>query len=157
MQPLNKPLVGLGGWLTLLGFSLVVGPLRSVMSLFENYGSPELKFMWQQFPAAVFPEVLLNGALLVMMLWLASLFFQKAKSFPGFYMKVWLAALIIPPVNIISAAIIIAVYSGKSVGELIQAGLDPKDLGQWFAILFWGGLWTAYLKRSRRVANTFVE
>jgi hypothetical protein len=153
----KKPLVGLGGWLALLGFGLVIGPIRYVVNTATYYGSPDIKLVWQRFPAAIFPEILLDGALVVLMLWLASLFFRQSKNFPAFYVKVWLASLIMPAIKLLAAAVIIAGYSGASVATLIQSGLDPKDLGQWFAVFFWGGIWVLYLKRSKRVANTFVD
>jgi len=47
--------------------------------------------------------------------------------------------------------VLVAIVTGVSIGAILGGGLIPLIQGLVFA-----GLWTAYLRRSRRVANTYT-
>src|SRR5262249_15740387 len=122
-----KPLAGLGGWLALLGFGLVVGPIRFIFQLVSYYAGDEASLVWKQFPVALLSDLAFDLLLTILMIRALILFLGKAKTFPGFYLKLWITTLCIFPIKLVFDAIIMSAYSGGTVGELIVSGFQPKD------------------------------
>jgi Protein of unknown function (DUF2569)/GYF domain 2 len=156
--PVPKPVVGLGGWLGLLGLGLILNPIRFFVQSLAYYLGKETLSAWQQFPAAMVSELVIDTLLFFLMFRALVLFASKSKRFPRFYIRLWIATICLTFVKLVDDALIISIYSGKPMGELIGLGLnDEKQMAALIAVAFWGLIWTVYLLKSKRVANTFVE
>ena len=95
-----KPeLTGLGGWLTLLGFGLVVGLLRFLVTIGEYYNmlSSEL---WARFPTALWGEVVMNTFLVWLFVYTAVLFFRRSRLFPRFFIWQFVAVICTPMLQV---------------------------------------------------------
>lgn len=148
--------VGLGGWLVLLAFGLLVRPLIYGKTLFTladamaldnwsaltTFGNANYSALWA--PAMIF-EMAADLGLLVFSILLVVLFFKRRSSFPRLAIVVLVAGL---------AAQIMDV--GLS-GLLPTLSITPKDMALIVRTAVAVAIWWAYLVQSRRVKATFVR
>ena len=145
-------LVGLGGWLILVGIGIVVSPVRILSTLsttwqtvdgaawgqLTNPGTTSYDPLWA--PGLMF-ELIANVGLFVFSCLLVYLFFKKKRQFPVVFICVVLASI---AVNIVDVAFqhALPIDDPASInGKLVSSGV----------------LWMVYMIRSRRVRNTFVN
>ncbi len=152
-----RPLTGIGGWLALLAFGVTLAPLFIFGSLITYYSSPDITAALTTIPTAMILEAILNVALFGMSFFVVFSFYRKKKNFPNIYMLFMAFAFLIYPLN----ALIVAVslwnlgYSFGSVfAEVLSEQAAIKSMIQ---TVFGGIVWSLYLIRSRRVANTFIH
>jgi hypothetical protein len=150
----KKELVGIGGWLTLLAIGLIVGPLRLLGSQATYYSTVPSQ-LWTRFPLIIYGEVLLNTSLLLIWMCTAVLFFTKSSRFPSFFLFAYAAAVLLYPLDAALSAVGLSMYTGQPLSTFAEQMLDPKEVGQWIAILFSAMIWVPYVRLSKRVANTF--
>ena len=79
----RNELAGIGGWLILVAFGQIVGPLRLLVSIFNYYKDLESD-VWAKYPVTFYGEAVLYMSLLVLSCYTAYLFFQKSRLFPKF-------------------------------------------------------------------------
>ena len=91
---------GIGGWLILIAFGIVVTPLLQVMYMLTIYSALFSTGAWEvlttQGSEAYSPlwapiisgEILIGGTILLALLYMAYLFFTKKKAFPKWYIGV---------------------------------------------------------------------
>ncbi len=60
-----------------------------------------------------------------------------------------------PIVALLWAALTIALATGRPFVDFLS--IDPKDGGQLIAALIGALVWIPYIRKSRRVANTFTQ
>lgn len=148
---------GLGGWLVLVGIGVSITPLFIVLSLVRTGptyavstwvrlttpGGGAYNAFWA--PTLLF-ELVGNVTLLVfgcLQLWT---FFRRKRLFPALFVIFVCARVVVSLVDTLLA-------------QMIPAVDDRAELN-WetnLRALLYGVLWTAYMFRSRRVKNTFVE
>lgn len=145
--------VGLGGWLILVGIGQIVGNLRFLTSMGEYYGKMDER-LFAKFPAVMWGEAAMNGAFFLLFLYTTILFFQKSRNFPKFFILQFIAAFLLPIASLIWAAVMIASVTGKPTSEFLS--MDSKDGAQLVSILIGAVIWIPYIRKSRRVANTFI-
>ncbi len=149
-------LSGLGGWLIFLGFGLLLRLWRQLHAGFEALpayalqawnglttpGSASYHALWAP---ALFIELLLMIFMVVASVLMLLLFFRKRSSFPRLM------------TGFLWAGLLVAV-ADDSLLQLLPIDKEPlaKVIGGWVGAAAVCALWTAYLRRSKRVANTFV-
>jgi len=150
---------GLGGWLILVGFGIVGGPLMVVVALVKVwplFGAANWHDLTAQSGARYSPGwqayliyvIVANIALIAGAILLGFLFFQRRRRFPRVYIGF---LLFIAAANIVSTIL----SSSVSVHGENSAGAAPlQSLVQVFVQL---GIWIPYMLTSKRVKNTFVR
>jgi hypothetical protein len=113
------------------------------------------KNLLERFPAVIWGETAINIGLLMFGVYTAILFFRHSRKFPTFFIWECVLVVLLPFVDGIWAAFSIAAYTNRNFTEFMT--VDPKDIGQSVAAAVIGGIWVAYVVRSKRVANTFVK
>lgn len=156
----DPSLAGLGGWLMLVGLSLVVGPVRLLIDLGSTLPSYSLQ-TWNALTVAgqsaydpmwapvLLIELAINLAKLVFLLTIAVLFFRRRSSLPVLLIG-WM--MITPLVH--AADLVVAARLIKSAEAVAASARDWAEVGR--SVLF-GVIWTLYFLRSKRVAATFTH
>jgi hypothetical protein len=152
---------GIGGWLIVFAISLSVAPILLLVALFGQINDllrmgplfkldhPYYSPWWSPL---VFGEVLYMVAGLIASCWLAVLFFEKKVKSPRSWVRV----------NVLLA--IFSTLDASAVWLMWQQFPDlwkREEIISEFrsAFYMWIGvwIWSAYLRKSRRVRNTFVQ
>jgi hypothetical protein len=146
----------MGGWLLLLALNVVATPLLALQSF---VGDARLAFESAQWAALTTPGLesyrpKLAFVLVVEMLgqlWLAGhatavavLFFRKSRGFP-----VQGIAVLVLGVALLTADVLAVIALGVQGSTLTRVVVVVRSL-------VFGAVWIAYIRRSKRVAYTFV-
>lgn len=155
----STQLKGLGGWLILVGFGLIIGPIRLINILNTNYKpyfntdllerliNPSSSSYIPNFVYLFYAELIAIVFLILLSFYLLFLFFTKKKNFPKNYIFISLFVILYIPVDAFIASTIMP--NEKVVdGELIKS---------FFQTLISGAIWIPYMMKSKRVKNTFIE
>lgn len=124
-------LTGIGGWLYLIAFGTYLSPVFLFFVLAAAFSSGD---------AAVTAFVMFLFGFSV---WIAYLFYNKSKDFPKWYIVSCVLTILIGWFTVVA---------DQSVG-IYNENAVASELGTTFGY----GIWIAYMLRSKRVANTFVE
>jgi transglutaminase-like putative cysteine protease len=155
---LDSGLVGLSGWLILVGIGLVGNPIQFLRGIIDldfifrqpswnaltSPGTEQYHALWA--PVLIY-EVFCNIALLVYSILLLVLFFQKRRSFPKLMIVFIAANFVVIGIDTLLAAQIPAVQAN---------GLNDtfKELAR---SIFAGLIWIPYFIVSKRAQATFVH
>lgn len=150
---------GLGGWLTLVGFGLIISPIRTgfllssiYMPIFQNgqigvfidssseYYSPRLFLLLSA-------EIIFNLLTIAGSLLLLYLFFNRKKAFPGWYIGLMIFSLL--------GIFVDALLSGFIFPE--EPMFDPDTTSELIKAMVGAGIWIPYMLMSVRVKNTFIR
>lgn len=148
--------VGLGGWLVLVGLGVTVTPFRVLVTLIQSLsgystttwaalttpGASNYHPGWA--PILMF-ELLGNIALFVFSVLLAWLFYRRKRQFPIVFTWIVLLSWAFVAIDHLAA------------GFVPLQDPDPVNWAGDFMRLLAAVLWIAYMRRSRRVRNTFVN
>ena len=148
----DRSLAGIGGWLTF--FLVVLGilsPLRILLETAQLHLDPNVRaVLGDNWPLLMSIEWLLSGAqlaCLAFMVW-RMINVQVWQSVRIVIAGLWILSIAIPVVELV----MVSVIGGFALGELLEgSGLTL------FQSLIFSSIWTAYLLRSERVANTYPE
>jgi hypothetical protein len=151
---LRPDLAGIASWLILVAIGQVLGPLRFLVSMGEYYEKMD-KSIVESFPIVIWGEAAMNASMFLLGVYTAVLFFRHSRKFPTFFIWEWLVVIALPFIDAAWVAISMAAYTGRNPAEFMN--LEPKEIGQSIAYTIVGGIWVAYILRSKRVANTFVK
>jgi len=153
-KDVRADLAGIAGWLVIVAIGQVLGPLRLLASLGQYYEKLD-KSIVESFPVVVWGEAAMNASMFLLTVSTAILFFSHSRKFPTFFIWQWLAVIILPFVDAAWIAVSMAEYTGRNPTEFVN--LEPKEIGQSIAYTIIGGVWIAYILKSKRVANTFIK
>lgn len=155
-SPARGEPAGLGGWLVLVGFGVTVSPIRVLVQFIQTLpsynaatwgalttpGAPRYDAAWA--PVLMF-ELVGNIALLVFSVLLVWLFYGRKRQFPTVFSWVVLLSWVF-------------LMADSLLTRLVPLP-DPEPIN-WaadfmrFAVAL---VWVVYMRRSRRVRNTFVN
>jgi hypothetical protein len=100
-------------------------------------------------------EAVMNGALIWLFVYTTVLFFRRSHNFPRFFIFQFVATICMPIAALLWAALTVALATGRPFVDLLS--MDPKDDGPLIAALIGAAVWIPYIRKSRRVANTFTQ
>ena len=147
---------GLGGWLVLLGFGLIISPIMIGSALVElagamstetwgaltTFGGTAYHALWAPF---LLFELAVNLGQLVFAGLLLVLFFQRRTSVPKFLIGFYLAGAVVQAADVMLSSLIPSIT------------ITPGDYGSLARVCIVSLIWSAYLLKSRRVKATFVR
>src|SRR5262245_18487584 len=154
LKDVKPPLSGIAGWLILSAIGQVVGVIKLLGSLAQDYGDADPQ-LFQQFPVAMWGEAALNAGYVALAIYTAVLFFRKSSKFPQFFIYQWMFVIFMPLVDMVWVALTLSLYTGQPFADF--AKLDPQTVGQSIAAMIGAAVWITYIIKSRRVANTFTK
>jgi hypothetical protein len=143
----NVALKGIGGWLALLAVGQVLGTLRTLANITDN-----LKLLEHQNPLvarAAETENWLYFALFLFACYVTWTLFKKKRNFVAMWRVQALAFIFVPVADWIIVSNIFGISVDKVVGSEEIGGSIGKVIGI--------AIWWAYLAKSVRVRNTFVQ
>jgi hypothetical protein len=147
-----KP-TGIAGWLVLVAIGQVLGPARTALDLGRYFVSDLDAELFQRFPVTFYGEIALNVAFTAFVICTAILFFGRSRKFPRFFIMEWILLAALPLIDAVWVAFTLSAYSAGSFADNFT--IEPREGAQVVAAILFGSIWTAYVLRSRRVANTF--
>lgn len=150
---------GLGGWLVLVGFGLVVTSIQISVSMFTVYkpifedgtwealttvGTDAYHPLWAQ---VLIGEITFNVLILAASIYLIYLFFSKHYLFPRGYIALVAVLLAFIPVD---AWMVAKIFPDEPM-------FDPDTTKEFLRSLVMAAVWIPYMLFSKRVEATFVE
>ncbi len=149
---------GLGGWLILLGISLVLGVLVRCFGLLQNVGvmtGPDWTALTSPGGAAYDPwwgpgiiiEIVMLSGLFALNLYVLFLFFTKRRRFPLFIIIFGLSNILVALIDFVICSLIHN-FPEQAKGALTQAIIQS---------VVYTTVWGLYVTKSLRVRNTFVR
>jgi hypothetical protein len=146
-----KPeLIGLGGWLALLGFGLVSGMLKSLVKTMQSWSSVDA-VVFQTLPTFAYGGLILEGVWLLLFMSAIILFFKKSRKFPPNFILLLITSIVMP--FIIFLWVRLTLPNRFEITQLF----GPEEIGQMIAGLISAILWIPYILKSKRVVNTFIN
>ncbi len=150
----------IGGWLYLVGFGLFVTPfilaygIFDTLSLFSDGSLSELDDLVPGLASAIWFEVIMDTALFFAVIYLIFLFRERRNEFPKHF--VWYMAISIAYLVIDYAIVASFTTASSEMRDVLDATLEEQISSMTGAIV--GSIiWIAYMKKSKRVAGTFVK
>ena len=151
--------VAIGGWLILIGFGIIVGPIKMLFSVFPIYWGLFTDGTWEAISiqsseayspllmSIILTELITNSVILIISIYIIYLFLSKLSSFPKWYagLALFSVSFIILDANLITLIDPSSeVFSNDVVKELARS---------LFALL----IFAPYLFISKRAKETFVH
>ncbi|MDS7693334.1 DUF2569 domain-containing protein [Acinetobacter soli] len=158
MDDINK-LKGLGGWLTLVGFGLIVSPIRLIVTGYQTYypifsegifnlltsvDSVYYHPLWKYY---ILGEITVNTIFVLTSFVLLYLFFTKHYLFPKVFISLCIAMIIF---ILIDASLIKLILPNEEI-------FDSDTASELMRSIFYGMIWIPYMMFSKRVKVNFVE
>ena len=151
-------LCGLGGWLILVGFSLVTSLFLVGKRLFDLYSfitgeewflftNTHSEFYHPMWKPCIFFETSINIILFLLLITLIICFFTKKKSFPKLMIFMYMFVVITSIIDYILILQIPLIYEAgdtSTFSAIIRASITAS-------------IWITYFIKSIRVKNTFVK
>jgi hypothetical protein len=149
----GRKLVGVGGWLAFLILSLgVFGPIRVVVGLYGDlYRDPSIAdFYGPRWPAAQAIEWTTGGLTAAASLYLAWRLYaiHTPATLRLVRIGLWGIAILPTLAGVLAQSALMGVAPTRLIAEIGLATFRP---------LIYAAIWTAYLFRSTRVANTYRD
>jgi len=150
-----QALAGLGGWLVLVGFGVVIRPIVMTVNFFRMFTKYFNERIWRYVTDPGTPgyhsgrgivitaELIANLGLIITGFFIVVLFFRKKQLFPKAFVT-WLAAMVVVQIADSAAT---AVFLKHTVSNGTQTG----------ALVFAACIWIPYMFCSRRVQATFLQ
>lgn len=151
MTEIDKPIEprGIGGWLILISISVVGIPLVfgfNAISL-ANDALRNIDALTRAFlpMIVVVAELIINISITLFSLYVAYLFFSHKKRFPDLC------------ILLLVVAVAAQLFDMAMSNLLFGLEVDKHDVGGLIRSAILAGIWSSYMHRSKRVANTFVN
>jgi hypothetical protein len=148
---------GFKGWLLLLAIGLVLTPLRLLFHVVEYYGNPDILLAFREFPLAAYTEVGLNAVLFIVALATVFYMVSRKREFKLIFYVQYFINVIVLPLSALATGIALHLrdLEPQLFGE--EGIMGTVAISRWIGVVVIGGLWAAYVAKSRRVAVTFVN
>ena len=105
----------------------------------------------------VFGDMVLTLVFVAAQVLVAVTMHRRSRLFPVAYKWLFVAIVVYAPVDMVWVAATIADATGQEFVDTLKLGLKSQIGPQWLVAVVVTGGWLVYVRRSRRVANTFVE
>jgi hypothetical protein len=150
---------GLGGWLILVGLGIIISPLYIIAQLFPLYSNIFSNGSWDALTTPgtetynplwapiLCGEIVINGVLVFVWIFIAFLFFSKKRIFPKWYIGILLFTLLF---FVVDAFAVKSVLPNEPV-------FDPETTKEFSRSLIATLIWVPYMLISKRVKATFVK
>jgi hypothetical protein len=154
LQNNEKVHAGLGGWLALVGLSLILNPIL------QGYGLlPYLQYLNQTYNIPGFStliqfEFIMSIAYIIASIYLIYLYFKKNIKFPNYYIVFLIATIVFVVVDHMWLASLAAPTpeQQKMITDAVTNNTNNVIRTIFFAII-----WIAYMKNSKQVKVTFIN
>lgn len=155
----NKELVGINGWLLLVGFGIIVSPIFIVYSIYPMYAEIFSTGTWDVLTTpgteaynplwgvVLLGEIAVNISIVLTWFYIAYLFFTKNHSFPKWYIGILIFTVLF---ILLDALAIKAIIPEEPI-------FDKDTLKQLARSLVVALIWVSYMRVSKRVKATFVN
>ena len=155
----DKELKGLNGWLLLVGFGVLLSPIRILFTSMTTFSDVYKDGVWNlltntdsvsyipYWGSLIILEVTFNVIIFIASLYLVYLFFKERKAFPKIYIFLVLASLFFIVFDTFSASLVIS----------DQKSLDDETVKEFLRVFVGACIWIPYLLKSKRVRNTFIN
>ncbi|MFN4097678.1 MAG: DUF2569 family protein [Sphingomonas sp.] len=141
---------GIGGWLAFFLVTLgVFTPIRLAATAYSFFADPQIAAAYgERWPALVTAELMLMAASVVAIAYLMWRFFMRRtwRTVQIAVAGIWAIAV----GAMVLDTFIVALLGGIAIDILVQ-----DSVADYLKALFYAVLWTTYLLRSTRVANTY--
>jgi flagellar biosynthesis protein FliP len=145
----------IGGWLILVGISIILSPFILVAKLFPMYKDLLKPGVWellttsgiQYYSTFIFFEMLINFLIFLTWGYLIYLFFEKKKIFR----KLYLGILIFIPIFIVIDALVAQQIMG------LDKLFEFNEIKEIFKSILYLAIWGTYISISERAKRTFVN
>ena len=146
---------GFKGWLLLLAVSVWLTPLRGLaeMARMSAGGSAAA----EHFPWLIRADLVISGITVLLSGFCLVLMLRRAAAFRAVFPIAAGWVVLSFPISVIAARFILASVYGVEVGLAELAAALRNDIPQWVGGLAAAIAWVVYVRRSRRVAMTFVQ
>jgi HAE1 family hydrophobic/amphiphilic exporter-1 len=141
-----ETLVGLSGWLIPLILGLCI---TWITILIKTYKMTVL--LTQSFSSGVFVDLMISVILLSWITYLFYLFLKRKKRFPSMFIRYASFSTIIAGIGLM-----IILLFPSLLGEETTKSSAPSLFIILLSYVTYGAIWITYIKRSRRVKNTFT-
>lgn len=155
----NNELKGLGGWLILVGFGVMISPIRLLITCIPIYkpmfedgtwealttiGSEAYDPLWKPL---LIGEISYNSIMVIASIYLIYLFFSRHYLFPKLYIAIGACLLVFIPLDAWLVAKVLPT----------EPTLIPEAIKAFMTALIGVLIWVPYMLISKRVKATFVE
>lgn len=146
----SRTLTGVGGWLAFFIIILAVfSPLRAILATATLHGDPSISTAFGDAWGPMITIEWLITAAQIGAFWFVAWRLNSVHEWQS--VRVAIAGIwVVPLVGYVLELAAASFIGGFALGDILPGALP--DLGR--SIIF-GGIWTAYLLRSERVANTY--
>lgn len=161
-NPPSNPLEGLTGWLILVGFGVVVSPIKLIVESLQYYNdansdadimaltNPDSLQYNSDFALLLNFEMIFNILSVLAALYLVCLFFTKKSLFPKLFIAITLINLV---VLLLEPFAVLAIFPELSYRDMFDQDM-VRGLASTLVSLF---IWVPYMLVSKRVKATFIN
>jgi hypothetical protein len=149
-------LKGIGGWLALLEVFVTLMPLGMLERLIALFRIIEAE-AWRRFPLTIAAQVAVPRAFLLLSSMLAVLMYRRSSRFPAFFVQVALFQVFLNPLVFLLLVLLGYIETNQKPINLTITDVALQLLPSTIVSAIFCVVWTLYLKRSKRVTNTFVN
>ena len=159
MEKSKDELKGLGGWLVLFGFGLLISPIRNIAIAILSWSDIYEIGAWSSvtdvssvsyipfFGSLLIFELVFSTVVFTLSIYIIYLFFRERSSFPKAYILISIVSIAF---IVIDAILVSVVLSADTV-------FDSQTSRELTTLLISSAIWIPYLLNSIRVRNTFVN
>jgi hypothetical protein len=152
-------LQGLGGWLILLGFGLLLAPVLRVTFIYQHWAAYFSMQVWETvamprgdsyhplYGPLLMYETVINTLMIGLHVLVICFFFGRRQAFPRLFMAYAWANVLFVILDEVGSAMI----------PSIAAGASGQNHSEAYRAVFYAIIWTLYVLKSRRVKATFTR
>lgn len=155
----EENIAGLGGWLILIGFGIIISPLKIMVQISSMYSEIFSNGSWRVLTTpgtevynplwgpVLMGEMLINVSLVLTGVFIVFLFFTEKKAFPRFYISIWIFTLIFIIIDALAIKLIMPaepIFDKETLTELVRTFI--------FSLIV-----IPYMLVSKRVKATFIK